>query len=82
MIDKLKSWWFEISGLLVVLLDQGFHFFNPVLENIGISESGKGWIRFAFAVYAIVRTRQQVPKEFPKKVQSVLSKIGLPKPKP
>lgn len=61
-MNKLKSWWFEILGMLLVVLDFGFDVVNPVLLAIGLDAYYIGVIKSIFGVYGIVKLSINKPK--------------------
>lgn len=72
MKNKLKNWWLGIVGIVLVALDQGFDFVNPILVDLGITGKWIGGVKIAFALYGIWRLKNQLPTQNTEKLKEIV----------
>lgn len=72
-MKTFKNWWLEILGFLIVVLDQGFDIFEPVLAQIGASEKTAATVRIVFALYGFfILYKKRLPTQNPAKLQRLV----------
>lgn len=74
MLNNLKNWWLQILAIVVALLDAGFDIINPALELLNLSDRTINFIKFAFLIGAIIRTKLEPPTKNPEKLQKIVDK--------
>ena len=77
MINKLKNWWFQIVGVIVIILDQGFEVINPLLVEMGLPSKYFGIIKLLFGFYMIYKSKKELPTQNIEKLQDIVEKKGL-----
>jgi len=65
----LKNWWLQIATVLLAVLDLGFDVINPLISELGISNKWINVLKIAFGIYALLKSKVQLPSQNPDKMQ-------------
>ena len=71
-MNKLKNWWLQITTIALVVLDLGFEVINPLLLEIGISEKWSNILKILLGIFAIVKTKLQLPTQNIQKLEEII----------
>lgn len=72
MIKNLKNWWLQIVTIAIGLLDLGFEVINPLLLEIGISEKTTNIIKILFVIFALLKSKLQLPTKNVEKLKTIV----------
>jgi len=77
MINKLKNWWLVVSGVALVVLDQGFDIINPLLVEIGITGKWIGAVKILFFLYGAYKVKKQLPTQNTEKLREIVENKAI-----
>ena len=72
-MKTLKNWWLQITTVLLTIADLGFDIINPLIAELGISEKWITILKVAFGIYALVKSKNQLPTQNAEKLQDLVN---------
>ena len=74
-MNTLKNWWLQITMVLLAIADLGFEVVNPLLLELGISDKTANVIKILFGIFAILRSKIELPTQNPDKLQDKVNNM-------